>query len=416
MLATIATATATATAAASALASIPEFEMQEIDPHAGNVVYAVTVADVNGDGSPDVCALTEDAIVWYENPSWTRHEILKGATQEAAGTERDNVCFAPLDIDGDGDLDFALGADWRPGDTQEGGTLFWARQDGPDDWTLISLGREPTVHRMRWANVKGDERPELVVVPLQGRGTSGPDWGRGNGVRILVFSIPEDPSTDEWPVEVADDSLHTTHNVHPIDLDGDGFDELVVASWEGVFLYERSEDSWSRSKIGAGNQDAEPFKGASEVKVGRLGDGRRYVATIEPWHGFQVVVYARPAGEDGLLSRQVIDEPLRWGHAVWTADLDDDSDQELIIGQRDPNPDGSGNHKGPGLFIYDPVPGSQPLAFEKRVIEDGGVAVEDATAADLDGDGRPELIAGGRATHNVRIYWNRPGPASGGDR
>jgi hypothetical protein len=26
--------------------------------------------------------------------------------------------------------------------------------------------------------------------------------------------------------------------------------------------------------------------------------------------------------------------------------------------------------------------------------------------ADLDGDGRPETLASGRATVNVRIYWN----------
>jgi hypothetical protein len=32
---------------------------------------------------------------------------------------------------------------------------------------------------------------------------------------------------------------------------------------------------------------------------------------------------------------------------------------------------------------------------------------EDAVAADLDADGRPDIIAGGRATHNVKIYWNR---------
>ena len=35
------------------------------------------------------------------------------------------------------------------------------------------------------------------------------------------------------------------------------------------------------------------------------------------------------------------------------------------------------------------------------------MACEDALAADLDGDGRPDIIAGGRATHNVKIYWNR---------
>ncbi len=36
----------------------------------------------------------------------------------------------------------------------------------------------------------------------------------------------------------------------------------------------------------------------------------------------------------------MIAEPLQWGHAVWCADLDGDGDDELIIGQRDPNKPG----------------------------------------------------------------------------
>jgi hypothetical protein len=41
------------------------------------------------------------------------------------------------------------------------------------------------------------------------------------------------------------------------------------------------------------------------------------------------------------------------------------------------------------------------------MLDPGGVAVEDLAAADLDGDGRIDLIASGRATQNVKIYWNR---------
>ena len=63
--------------------------------------------------------------------------------------------------------------------------------------------------------------------------------------------------------------------------------------------------------------------------------------------------------------------------------------------------------KGPGVFVFDPKPGASPLAFDRHTIDDGGMACEDALAADLDGDGRMDIIAGGRATHNVKIYWNR---------
>jgi hypothetical protein len=37
---------------------------------------------------------------------------------------------------------------------------------------------------------------------------------------------------------------------------------------------------------------------------------------------------------------------------------------------------------------------------------DEGMAPEDLAITDVDGDGRPETLASGRATANVRIYWN----------
>src|SRR5271157_1288702 len=93
-------------------AEFPRFETQEIDPHAGDICYAVTVADVNGDQKLDVVAVTEDAVVWYENPSWRKSDIVRKSTA------RDNVCIQPHDIDGDGRIDFALGAGWKHPDTK----------------------------------------------------------------------------------------------------------------------------------------------------------------------------------------------------------------------------------------------------------------------------------------------------------
>ena len=388
-------------------ADFPRFDPQEIDAHASEVVYAVTTADVNNDKKPDVVAVTEDAVLWYENPSWKKHII----TQRK--TICDNVCMQAHDIDGDGLIDFALGAGWKPPDSKTPSTLQWLGRDAKGEWQIHPIHyEEPMLHRIRWGDVLNNGKMQLVVAPLQGRGTKGPNWGEGAGAKLQVFSIPKDPTSPDWPSEVADDSLHTTHNLEIVDMYRNKHNEILIAGWEGVFLISRSSDGkWSREKIGVGNQESKPAKGSSEVKLGHRAK-RPFLATIEPWHGFQVVAYEPALLDDkhgssylksGEWNRKVLAEPVAWGHAVWCADLDGDGDDEIVIGQRDPNKEGS--PKGPGVFVFDPA--KDRFNFTRHTIDDGGMACEDALCADLDGDGKPEIIAGGRATHNVKIYWNK---------
>ena len=88
---------------------------------------------------------------------------------------------------------------------------------------------------------------------------------------------------------------------------------------------------------------------------------------------------------------------------MWCADLDGDGNDELIIGVRDNLNDKPNERRG--VRIYKAVDGSG-TKWERQIVEDGGVAVEDLSVADLNGDGRPDLVAVGRQTHNIRIYWN----------
>lgn len=108
----------------------PTFEEQTIDPRVGNVCYALTTADINGDGKTDVVAVSEDAVVWYENPTWAKHDIVRGITA------RDNVCIDAHDIDGDGKIDLTLGAGWRPPDTMTASTLQWLGRGAEGKWKV----------------------------------------------------------------------------------------------------------------------------------------------------------------------------------------------------------------------------------------------------------------------------------------
>lgn len=376
------------------------FRQQEIEHELG-VGYAVSLVDVNGDDKLDIVIVDQRRVLWYENPSWKRRIIIENQTKP------DNVCIAAYDIDDDGKVDFALGADWRPSDTLNSGTIQWLRRGKSleEKWTVYPIGSEPTVHRMRFADFDGDGRQELIVLPLHGRGNRGPNY-EGAGVRTLRFKIPADPTRQEnWKAQVINDEVHVSHNLWPTDLNHDGKLDLLIASFEGVSLLERAgEGKWKRTLIGSGNQETKPNRGASEVKHGRLREKLDYLATIEPFHGFQVVVYTPPDtdGENAterLWSRHVLDNQLAWGHAVWCANLDADPDEELIIGVRDQK---SAEHRR-GVRIYDPGAGG---GWERHLVDPGGVAVEDLAAADLDGDGDVDIVAAGRATKNVRIYWN----------
>jgi FG-GAP-like repeat len=373
--------------AAGGQAPAATFETQQIRDTFG-VGYAVTTADVNGDRKLDIVAINNTQLVWFENPTWTMHVALDGKTP------KDNVTLAPRDIDRDGRLDVAIGAAWNPKDTLGGGTLHWVAQGAPGappakagglqgqadglqgEWTLRDITSEPTLHRIRWANVDGAGDPELIVTPLHGRGTAPPEWN-GVGPRILALSVPKDPAKEPWPIEVVDDSLHILHNFAVTDFDGDGDEELIAASREGVHLLERSgPGKWTKTKIGEGP--------AGEIKIGRHG-GRRVLATIEPWHGNGLVIYRERADAPrGLWERQVLDETLAGGHAIGWLDVDGDGDAELAYGWRD---------KEGGVAFYEiGKPGTTP---RKTMI------------ADLDADGRSDIIASGRRTANVRIYWNR---------
>jgi hypothetical protein len=358
------------------------FESQQIRDNFG-VGYAVTVADVNGDRKPDILAISGTQLVWFENPSWQAHVVLDGQTP------KDNVTLAPHDIDRDGRLDVALGATWKPSDTNGGGTLHWASPGAPGaSWTLRDITSEPTLHRIRWAKIDGRGEPALIVAPLHGRGTAPPEWP-GVGPRLLALRVPKDPAKDPWPVEVIDDSLHIVHNFAVLDFDTDGDDDLIAASREGLHLLERGGDGrWTKTRLGDVN--------AGEVKVGRLG-GRRALAVIEPWHGTTLAIYREPGtATRGAWTRQVIDDTLTGGHAIGWADVDGDGSDELIAGWRE---------KEVGVALYRITSGTERPA--RVMIDAGGMATEDLTVADLDADGRPDIVASGRRTANVRIYWNR---------
>ena len=372
------------------------FKEQIVDPSVG-VGYAVTVTDINHDGKTDIVVVTEnpDQVVWYENPSWTKRTIVEGLPKLP-------VCVQPLDVDGDGKVELILGADWQPSNTATGGTVWLLQRpsDLSQPWTPIKINEEPTMHRMRVIDADGKGRKELVCSPLHGRGNKGPEWWNGSGASLFILRRPANPFKEPWTREVISDELHITHNVWPLDWDGDGKEEILAAAYEGIFLFKKAADGkWSKRQIGAGDLEK---RGAGEVKVGRLPGGKRYIATIEPWHGHQAVVYTPPDQAGQLWKRQALIENHKGGHAVWTANLTGDRVDTLVVGFRGVP---EGKVEDAIVYLLHPLD-SAGAKWEKQVLDAKGLGSEDVICADLNGDGKVDIIGAGRSTKNVKIYWN----------
>ena len=370
-------------------AVVPSFKAVDIDTKI-EIGYGVAVADVNGDRKPDILLADKNLIVWYENPGWQKHVIAEKLTA------LDHVCIAAADIDGDGKCEVAVGAGWNPGDTVNSGALFYLLPpaDRTQKWQPIPLPHEPTVHRIRWVkNASG--KFDLVSVPLHGRGNK-PASGEGDGVKILALKKPANLN-EPWVAELLNETMHKTHNFDPVEWDGAEGQELLVSGREGVFLLQRVRGIMVSTQL-SGTESG----GAGEVRLGKLPGGKRFLASVEPMHGTNLVVYTEPAVGAKLWTRRVVDSTLVDGHALACGDLAGSGGDQLVVGWRAMGRKDA--RVGIKLFTAQDRAGT---GWKETLVDDNTMACEDLCLADLDGDGKLDIIAAGRATKNLKVYFNQ---------
>src|SRR5207247_850325 len=94
--------------------------------------------------------------------------------------------------------------------------------------------------------------------------------------------------------------------------------------------------------------------------------------------------------------RQVIDNALDQGHTILTADLNGDGNDEIVAGYR-------GKVRGVNIYY---AGGAKAERWANRPL-DNGMAASSCAVADLNADGRPDIVCIGSATANLKWYENK---------
>ena len=357
--------------------------------------YAVLVTDMNKDGRPDVIGITSriTELAWYENPSWERHVLVRDMTGL--------VNMAAYDVDGDGIPEVAFESAFSMVAAKSEGLVWLLEHDGDPRqlWKVKKIDALTTSHHLAWADIDGDGKKELINAPLIGPKALAPKYE--DKVPLVFYRI------DDWKRRLIDDQLNgVMHRVRVVHWNGGKREQLLTAGFDGIVLHQASGKGekirWENKLLAHGHQEEAPRAGASDVKLGHL-KKRRILAAVEPWHGNEVVVYTEDSS--GRWERKVIYNELTEGHEVCVGDFNGDGRDDIVAGDR-----AKGQVSSAHIFYSMDDAGAN---WDHRILDHMGMSASGCAVADINGDGRPDVVLIGAATNNIKWYENTGQPLKG---
>jgi hypothetical protein len=346
------------------------FRREVIDPDPPGAQHAIALAaDFSGDGRTDVvigCKRGEANLFWYENPTWKRHDIAAAPGLEAGGVV--------LDINGDGRPDIVAGQ-------QQGGReLYWfecpADPTGP--WKRRVIENRYTQYRgLAAGDVDGDGKPEVVSLA-------------GPGGVLTYYDIPSNPSVEPWPADhahVVAEGLKDAEGLAIADVDGDARTDILA----GLCIYRRSDKGeWAAEAVAEGYEK-------SRVAVADLdGDGRPEIILSEGDKTPGRLAWLSPPS----WSPHPLREDLFHPRSLAVADFNGDGRPDVFVGEM-----GLGRNASPRLIVY---VNEGRGRFREQIVSTG-VPTHEAKVADLNGDGRPDIVGKPyEPERHVDVWFNVP--------
>ncbi len=350
----------------------------------------LSLADIDGDGLIDIIksADASSQFAWYQNPQWTRHLVTSESYYGLAS--------APYDIDGDGDIDLVRESFVDQENPAAGGFLQWLENPGnPSEvqqWPVHTIAQISAPQRVRWVDVLGNAKKVLVSLPIITADKQWPDVGNDSR-ELLAYPIPRNPK-GKWQSVLLSKQFAQAYAFSVADLNADK-DALLIASATGVDLLQfASEEQFVlQSHLGDGRVAAASMQGSGEVALGRIAGQQFFVASIEPRLGNELVVYTGNSTNELPWERTVIDSNLMQGNALQVADINNDGNDEIVVG----------SHANPfAIYTYRINPDDG--LWYRETLGHSRTSVAAIEIADINGDGRDDIVAIGLDNTDIILF------------
>lgn len=362
---------------------VPAFNRRVLDGNLSGAVSAIT-GDIDGDGKLDIIATGENnnQIIWYRNngarpADFDRRLIRNGPAPDPTLDYAKTVAIG--DLDRDGDLDIAFGS-------ENENLVGWYENQGRgasfSEHVLTTIADH--VKQVRVIDIDRDGDLDLLAASSD-----------DNTVALFENNGATPPTFVRKPITV---TAMGARSVHGADFDRDGDIDVVVASRQDNRIILHLNNSIHRSALLESERVVNTFSETRSVAAADIdGDGRQDILStannVVAWH-------RNLGGSPPNFETVVIDNGFSGGRWVTSGDIDNDGDIDIAAADRDTN----------RIMLYENLlrqtgaPG-----FAPRLVTSAAIRVRDVHMADIDGDGDLDLYSASDGDNVIAWYENVDG-------